>query len=338
MNITLTRKNVWTVAVRNYWWLSTVGGMYFVVGFWLWHGSRAAILSSMWFLVVAIVGLVLHYLPSWHRRLPQVCMIMAHLLLGQAILIWQKSHLPLSDYTHLGNPASRDLLIYLVSTLIMGAMSMFAGAWGAVIALATHYAFIFNIHDEFSFKWIFPVFMVMAGGIVSTAFWRLDRAYDQLEVLANRDNLTGLLNRHRLVAEFDRLHALAREKGRPLLLVAWDLDGLKEINDQQGHAAGDDHIRNFANALQANVRHPSDARFGDAAFRVGGDEFISMHLDARDGENLMERVHQSCPSVSAGWVLCNSLTLDQSLTRADKALYDSKERRKKGLPRAAACD
>jgi diguanylate cyclase (GGDEF)-like protein len=192
-----------------------------------------------------------------------------------------------------------------------------------------HYAFIFDIHEEFSFKWVFPICMVMTGGIVSSAFWRLDRAYEQLEVLANRDNLTGLLNRHRLAPEFERLQQLARDGGRSLLLMAWDLDGLKQINDQQGHAVGDDHIRRFATALQANVRRISDNRFGDAAFRVGGDEFVSMHLDAPDGESLLERVHHSCPWVSAGWVLCDALTLDQALTQADQALYSSKERRKR---------
>src|SRR5579859_1979037 len=65
------------------------------------------------------------------------------------------------------------------------------------------------------------------------------------------------------------------------------------------------------------------------------DEFISMHLDARDGEKVMERVHTSHPFVSAGWVLCNGLTLDQALTQADKALYANKEGRKKKLAHTA---
>lgn len=335
MNPTLTRANVWTAAVRNYWWLSNVIGVYFAWSFWWWRSSQPAILSSLLFLGVAAAGLALHYRVHWHRRWPQVALIVAHLLLAQSILAWQKSHLPLRDYTTTGNPAIRDLLIYLVSTLIMGALSVFGGLWGAAAGLVMHYAFIFDIHEEFSFKWVFPICMVMTGGIVSSAFWRLDRAYEQLEVLANRDNLTGLLNRHRLAPEFERLQQLARDGGRSLLLMAWDLDGLKQINDQQGHAVGDDHIRRFATALQANVRRISDNRFGDAAFRVGGDEFVSMHLDAPDGESLLERVHYSCPWVSAGWVLCDALTLDQALTQADQALYSSKERRKRAIATAA---
>jgi diguanylate cyclase (GGDEF)-like protein len=256
-------------------------------------------------------------------------MIVGHLLLGQAILVWQRAYLPLADYTRSDNPATRDIIIYLVSSLIVGALCMFGGVLGALAGLAMHYAFIFDVHEEFSVKWIFPVFMVLTGGIVSTAFRRLDQAYGQLEVLANNDNLTGLLNRHRLDSEFERLQALATTRGQSLLLVAWDMDDLKQVNDQRGHAEGDTHIRAFASALQAHVRKASDARYGDAAFRVGGDEFISMHLDAPDGEQLLERVHQSYASVSAGWVECKALTLDQALTQADRELYASKDRRKR---------
>jgi GGDEF domain-containing protein len=328
MNPSLTRTNVWTVAMRDYWWMSTLLGAYFFGSFWFWGGSRNALLSSSLFFVAAFIGLGIHYAIRWTRRRPQVVMIVAHLMLGQAILIWQQAHLPLSDYTRSGSAASRDIILYLVSSLIVGAMCLFGGLPGAVIGLAVHYTFIFNVHEEFSLKWIFPVLMVLTGGIVGSAFRRLDQAYGQLEVLANHDSLTGLLNRNRLEMEFDRLQAVAREKNQPLLLVAWDLDDLKQVNDQQGHAAGDAHIRDFARALQANVRKSSDERNGDAAFRVGGDEFISMHLDVESGEKLLGRVHHSCPFVSAGWVVGNSLTLDQALTQADHALYESKARRR----------
>jgi diguanylate cyclase (GGDEF)-like protein len=336
MNPSLTRTNVWTVAVRNYWWGSSLVGLYFAGAFWLWGASRSALLSSGLFLLISLIGLAIQYRVNWKQRWPRVVLIVGHLLVGKAILVWQKAHLPLTDYTASGNPAIRDLLIYLTSAIAVGAMGIFGGVWGALVGLSMHYAFIFNVHEEYSLKWIFPGIVAIAGCIVSMAFWRLDQAYERLEALANQDHLTGLLNRHRLVIEYERLQALAEEMGQPLLLMAWDLDGLKQINDQQGHAAGDDHIRNFASALQANVRKSSDSRYGDAAFRVGGDEFISMHLQAHDGEKLLERVHQSCLFVSAGWVQCHGLTLDQALTRADKALYASKESRKQNLSLAAS--
>jgi diguanylate cyclase (GGDEF)-like protein len=322
------------LAIRNYWWLSAMGAAYFVAGFWAWHSSPGAMLSSTLFFAVTLAGLALHYRIGSGSRFPQLAMIVGQLLLGQAILIWQKAHLPLADYTASGGPPARDFLIYLTSSLAVVASSIFGGLAGALASLSLHYAFVFNLHEEFSFKWIFPVFMALTGGVVCNAFRRLDRAYEQLETLANRDNLTGLFNRHCLASEFERLQSIARQTGQPLLLIAWDLDGLKQVNDQQGHLAGDAYIRNFASALQRSIRNPTDVRPGDAAFRVGGDEFISIHLDARDGEKITERVQRSGSWVSAGWVPCEKITLDQALTQADQALYHSKDRRKTGLAAA----
>jgi diguanylate cyclase (GGDEF)-like protein len=207
-------------------------------------------------------------------------------------------------------------------------MSMLGGLWGALLGLLGHYAFFFNPHEEFSFKWVFPVLIAGAGAIVSSALWKLDAAYHQLADLATRDTLTGLFNRRRLPEEFARLQHTARAANRPMLLVAWDLDDLKQVNDSQGHAAGDARIRAFAASLQAAVRGDAGARSADVAFRVGGDEFISLHLGAAEGGPLAARVLATRSAVSAGWVRCESMTLDQALTQADHALYANKQQRK----------
>lgn len=322
------RVRAFTQAVRNYWWIAAFGGVYFVGGFLAWGGTRGAVVSSGVFLVTGLAGLVAHHRGSWRGRRQMVALILAHQLIGQMVLVWQQAYLPLSDYSATGNPADRDFIIYLVSALIVGTMSMFGGALGAALGLGVHYGLVFDTREAFTFKWAFPVLIAALGNIVSTAFWRLDQAYDQLETLASHDHLTGLLNRRRLVPEFDRVQALARSGGRPLLAVAWDLDDLKPVNDRQGHAAGDALIRRFAEALGTHVRRTTDQRSGDAAFRVGGDEFISLHLDAPDGDALVARVHQAFPAVSAGWVRAEALTLDQAMTRADEALYRHKEARK----------
>ncbi len=317
----LHRSGAIAVAVRNYWWFSTLGGIYFVAGFVLWGGSRAAVVSSTIFVMIGAVGMVAHYRIPWPNRASRVAAVLGHMLVGQGILIWQKAYLPLTDFTHSGNPDVRENLVYLVSALLVGTMSMFGGAWGAVLGLAMHYGFIFNAHEEFSFKWAFPLLIAVAGNIVSTASWRLDQAYHDMEKLASHDHLTGLLNRYRLVPEFERLQAVARESGRALLLMAWDLDDLKQVNDTQGHAAGDAYIAAFARALQASVRNAAEVRAADALFRVGGDEFISLHLAAPDGAVMRARVHREFPTVSVGWVRCEGLTLDQAMTQADAALY-----------------
>jgi len=320
--------DVFTVAYRNYWWTACIGGLYFVLGFVAWGGTMAAIGSSGLFVAAGLAGLALHYAGIGRTGPLNLALVLAHLLVGQGVLIWQQAYLPLSDYTNSGNPADRDFLIYLVSALLVVTMSMFGGLRGAGLGLATHYGFIFNSQEPFSFKWVFPLLIAVVGVIVSTAFYRLDEAYARLESLANHDHLTGLLNRHRLQGEFDRLQRRARDVGAALLVIAWDLDDLKRVNDAEGHAAGDTYIRDFARALQSAVRTASGGRSGDAAFRVGGDEFISLHVDAPDGRVVVERVRRSCPPVSAGWIRCETLTLDRALTDADRALYANKQERK----------
>lgn len=324
--------DVYTTAIRNYWWLSSLGGLYFVVGFVLWGGTRAAVLSSAVFVVAGAIGLAVHYMRRHAGRRQRRALIVAHLAIGHLVLVWQQASLPLSDYTATGDPTARGFLIYLVSALIAGTMSMFGGLWGAVLSLGVHYAFILDTREEFSFKWVFPILIALLGVIVSNALSRLDEAYRRLEELASHDALTGLLNRHRLSAEFERMQAFAREHRRHLTLIAWDVDDLKLVNDTRGHAAGDGHLCEFARALGSHVRKTSSSRTGDAAFRVGGDEFISLHLDVADGQGVVERVRRAFTGVSAGWAGCEFLTLDEAMTQADAALYQDKASRRTSAP------
>jgi GGDEF domain-containing protein/uncharacterized membrane protein YtjA (UPF0391 family) len=320
--------DVSALAIRNYWWVSIGVGLNFAGGFLAWGGTRGSVISSGLFLVGAVVGTLCHFFLPWRRRASRIALVVAHLFTGHLILIWQIRHLPLSDYTASGNPDVREMLIFLVSSLVVGGMASFGGLWGAAIGLATHYLFVFNGTDEFSIKWTFPILIALAGISVSIISSRLDQAYRQMEQLASHDALTGLFNRHRLQAEFERLQRVARDAGQSLLLVAWDLDDLKRVNDTEGHAAGDKYIRDFARTLESHVRHETSGRPGDAAFRVGGDEFISLHLDGPDGETLRARTHAEFPHASAGWIRCEELSLDQALTQADAAMYLDKAARK----------
>ena len=85
-----------------------------------------------------------------------------------------------------------------------------------------------------------------------------------MEDEANRDYLTGLLNRRGLGAAMDAL----RHEDLPLAVYLFDLDNLKQINDQYGHEAGDVMISAFAQVLR---RHTRDT---DILCRYGGDEFV----------------------------------------------------------------
>jgi diguanylate cyclase (GGDEF)-like protein len=92
--------------------------------------------------------------------------------------------------------------------------------------------------------------------------------------LAVTDQLTGLYNRHYLDEQLRRVHPAAARRGRPYAILAVDLDGLKQINDTAGHAAGDAALVAFAEQLTRTMRAD------DVAVRTGGDEFIVLLPDA----------------------------------------------------------
>jgi two-component system, cell cycle response regulator len=84
---------------------------------------------------------------------------------------------------------------------------------------------------------------------------------------ATQDPLTGLFNRRHLNDTLPQLHALARREAQPLALAIIDLDHFKRVNDQHGHAAGDQLLTAFGELLA------SQSRRSDVACRYGGEEF-----------------------------------------------------------------
>ncbi len=96
---------------------------------------------------------------------------------------------------------------------------------------------------------------------------RSEEQGDELERLVRRDPLTALGNRRRLAEQLDVEVQRAARTGRPLTVLSLDLSGFKALNDAIGHAAGDDLLRDVAQALLGV------ARDGDTVVRQGGDEF-----------------------------------------------------------------
>lgn len=94
------------------------------------------------------------------------------------------------------------------------------------------------------------------------------RLAEQLSHLAYHDGLTGLPNRTRLEDQLQQAIAQARRSGAPLALLFIDLDRFKPINDQHGHAVGDQVLCEVARRLQQGLRS------SDMAARLGGDEFV----------------------------------------------------------------
>ena len=148
--------------------------------------------------------------------------------------------------------------------------------------------------------------------------------------LAALDQLTGLYNRRsgeqRLAQEISR----AQRHGRPLTVLLMDLDGLKQVNDTHGHAAGDMVLKGFAERVQRAIRG------SDLAVRLGGDEFMVLLPECRVEEvrHVLARVegleviynNEKIPCrFSRGWTDYKSGESPQDLLkRADDKLYESK--------------
>lgn len=144
----------------------------------------------------------------------------------------------------------------------------------------------------------------------------------QLEKLSYRDMLTGLYNRNKYI------RVLEASEGKSLhdVGVAYmDLNGLKKMNDEKGHEAGDDLIRAAAGAL-------TDV-FPDQAFRVGGDEFVIIREGISETafsekiDQLRDNMERRKVSVSIGdqWA-AEERGIEEMLKRADHRMYEEKKR------------
>lgn len=117
-----------------------------------------------------------------------------------------------------------------------------------------------------------------------------------LELDAFADPLTGAGNRRALERDLRVFLAQVERYDHPLSIVMIDLDGLKAVNDVQGHEAGDALLR------QLSMTFVDELRAGDAFYRVGGDEFVAVlpHADRQSAEAFVERVRAVAPAFSAG--------------------------------------
>jgi len=255
------------------------------------------------------------------------------------------------------NPPVRGMLLMIVALVLMfaaftlspkasRALGFFAvTVLGLVmLAMARHAPDAFDptvegIHFAFAAV-VLPVISMLAGDLsdlrssLRLQKTELQAALARIHRLATRDDLTGLINRRHMeeLAEMEQRRAL-RSGSLPCLCLV-DIDHFKRINDQHGHAAGDEVLRLFARHAAASMRET------DVLARWGGEEFLVLLPDTRPDEAYsgFERLRRLLSS-DAAWGTHAHLRISFSagltawrggeplrdaLARADRALYEAK--------------
>lgn len=252
-------------------------------------------------------------------------------------------------------PAREALALFYPVVMLFGLLRLNAARLMvlALVALAAHATMLMLVlirdphMDAVAAITEFVVLMVVLpwfaamGGYVNGLRMRLGEsnrelqaAYERIEGLAMRDELTGAYNRRYLMEVLARESARAERLRRPLTLCLLDVDHFKSVNDTLGHAAGDAVLRKLPEILAAATRG------GDVVGRFGGEEFLLVlpDTDARGGGALAERARAAVeaadlPGLPAGRRVTVTIGLAQlaagenfhgALARADRALYAGK--------------
>ncbi|MEM7708841.1 MAG: diguanylate cyclase [Pseudomonadota bacterium] len=171
---------------------------------------------------------------------------------------------------------------------------------------------------------------------VENASQKLRAQNRSLKVLSNTDSLTGLYNRQHLNDRLERLVKASADARLPFAILMIDLDHFKALNDQYGHVAGDQAIRQIAEHIRDTLRK------SDYAARYGGEEFVVLlpKVDAKHAFELAERLRlavASTPlhfdqnelhltaSIGVAAFPEHGRTGDLLIRRADAALYEAKD-------------
>lgn len=268
-------------------------------------------------IVLSIVAAMVH---AWRSETTRVaawfivvvttlgCMAIA-MLLGLPGLFWMYA-VVLATFLLL---RSREAA--LVTATALAVLAIQGGAFASTLQLA-----------------MFAATLSMVALFAFIFAYRSEQQRYQLQALARRDPLTGMVNRRSMEEELQLAIDMTRRERRPCGLAILDLDHFKRVNDRDGHAAGDQVLIDFAQIVTAGTRKV------DRLFRYGGEEFVLL-LPGADAaalglvvESLRRRIGNMLRSngqpitVSIGAAALQSdEDWEQWLARADAALYQAKD-------------
>lgn len=179
------------------------------------------------------------------------------------------------------------------------------------------------------------------GGKPAILWWAFDitehkQARETLAHLAHHDALTGLANRRLFEEHLRQAVSVAKRTRKPGILIYFDLDGFKSVNDSHGHGFGDWVLKQVAQRVNNVLRET------DIAARLGGDEFavVAQNIgDIKSIETIVEKLQNAIsePYVREGMTgtlgmstgvlrfFGDEIDLQKMVLYADKAMYDAKQ-------------
>ncbi len=217
-----------------------------------------------------------------------------------------------------GGNFNNSFAVLSIATLPTLFLSIVWGWRGGILALIACLPVSFlkssSTPEETIIGWVILCGTAFSGSLIHFLIKDVDSTRSTLELMARTDALTKLGNRFALEADFDKLDGTG-------FLCMWDVNGLKRVNDSQGHHAGDAYLLKFVAAYQSHSQVP--------LYRVGGDEFVCFLPPETDCPNLYSSVKKSFPDIAAGWVALEQRDLDTVMRYADRAMYLEKGKRLK---------
>ncbi len=182
--------------------------------------------------------------------------------------------------------------------------------------------------------------MKLLAGHTNESLRRL-RVQRHLAEKASLDPLTGLYNRRHFAESIENELERSRRYNHSIAFAMIDINRFKEINDTQGHQAGDRVLQEVARILKENIRKI------DFVVRYGGDEFLVVFPETHDAcDSFLERVEEALDELNSNsspvdfpltlsigsslWEPHTAVTLEQAIAEADERMYQHKRLQKEG--------
>lgn len=274
------------------------------------HPHALTVTSCLSLTVAAVLGAVRHRLrPAFAR----VQIVPAVLIVG--VMIWAAGPGPLQT-------AFAAYYLCVAAHLAWWRSGLPAAA--ALAAGAVGYALIMRVQG--TPHWglqavMFSIALSLVGGAFASLAHRLGDA-------ATRDALTGLWNRTAWQEQATAAARAGARRGESTTVAILDLDAFKQVNDRDGHNAGDRMLVAAATAWQAHLRP------GDVLGRWGGDEFVVLvaNCDLEEAARAMARLRAAAPDVPFSYGLAPAVGGDRiavAVTEADGRLIEAKAARRR---------